>query len=141
MKKAYLFVWLAAVSCARPSVAPAPLRPLTLESCVEILLTDPENPRAREIFPVLLQQADDRTMATMKESHNTGDAMMRHNYPSHLWIHPFLKGCHWLKEGDRKAADGEFEAARAAALGDTSRLATVVAQQARLHLDELRPRR
>jgi hypothetical protein len=89
-----------------------------------------------------MMRGDEQTMDSMRYFHNTGKAMMDHNYRSHRWIHPFLRGCRLVQEGDLIGAQSEFDAARAAALEDRAfAYATVVAEESRIRLEDLRGHR
>jgi hypothetical protein len=112
---------------------------VALRNCIERLIQDPADPDARSHLPDLLRVADDETMREMRAHHGTGETMMRHYYPSHLWIQPFLRGCRLMREGEFARAESEFESSRAAALeGSPSNLAVVVSKEALLRLAELR---
>jgi len=142
--------FIAALGCGTPPALPEE----TLEQCVDLLIRDPKQDHARALFPLLLRAGDEETMNTMRAHHGTGKTMMDHNYPSHRWIHPFLRGWRFAENGDLASAEVEFEAASAAALthqqfsvasasaGDWSlSLAAVIVQESRLRLEELRGHR
>ncbi len=112
-----------------------------LRDCIERLIQNPADAAGRTLLPDLLRVADDETMSEMRAHHGTGETQMLHNYPSHRWIHPFLRGCRLVREGDFRRAEAEFQASRAAALeGTPSRLALVVAKESLLRQEELRTR-
>jgi hypothetical protein len=110
-----------------------------LDRCVDALLHDPWNLEARAALPFLLRAVDDREMAEMRAYHGTSTARLRHLYPTHAWIHPFLRGCRQQESGLLTAAEPEFWEALEAARADlSSALAIVVAAEAGLRLSVLR---
>ena len=111
------------------------------------LKADPHDSQAQLQFERLLNEGDRYTMAEMRNNHNTRSFQMNLNYPSHRWIHPFLRGCVFARQGQEARAREEFavtaiEAEKylarwkesGLALTGQAQLAIVIASQARLHL-------
>ena len=138
MKIAGVIFVLGALGCGTSAAPPG----ATLDTCMADLIQNPLDTQARSLLPGLMERGDEQTMDSMRYFHNTGKAMMDHNYPSHRWIHPFLRGCRRIQEDDLIGAEREFNAARDAALDDrASPSAIVVAEESRLRLEELRRHR
>lgn len=146
MRLVTVFSFIAALGCGTPPPPPEE----TLENCVDLLIQDPKEDRARSLFPLLLRASDDETMAEMRAHHGTSELQMLGNYPSHQWIHPFLRGNRYMQEGDLFHAESEFQAARAAALKERAypgtpdkaqewrlRFACVIAEESRHRIEEI----
>ena len=143
MRVAALLCLLGAIGCAAPE-PPPPLPEETLEGCIRTLVDDPRNERARALFPLLVRAADDETMDVMRTFHGTGETMMNHNYPSHRWIHPFLRGCRLAEEGERDIAQAQFTLARIEVVAYLERgisggggFPLAILEESRLRLEEL----
>ena len=90
-------------------------------------------------------------MTEMRYHHSTKTHIMNHYYPSHRWIHPFLRGCLLSRHAQEIQAREEFALAAIEAerfltkqgesglnLGKKTQVVSVVASQARLRLEVIR---
>lgn len=128
------------------------LQPDTFEASLERLRNHPTDVEARAQFFLHLQETDKQTMESMRYHHSTKAPKMLHYYPSHRYVHPFLRGCLFAQQAEEDRAREEFAGALMAAELHVSKeneansgfpivLASVIAEQARYRLEELRKTR
>ena len=131
MRHGGVFLLLAAGCGTSTAPAPEDQEPwVWVERYAERLRQAPEDVDALRGLALHLIECDAGVMATMREFHGVGEAMMRHNYPSHLWIHPFVRGCLLFQQGREEAAREEFRtAAEAAAEAGDGPVRRVVREQ------------
>ncbi len=132
---------------ARITPPSTPYQPL--EATVKQLKANPLDRHARSRLFLQVLMSDAQVMGSMRYFHGTGKAAMRHYYPTHHFIHPFLRACLFAQQGREDDARNEFASAVAAAteylswVKDTtapaasSDLAEVVREESRLRLKHL----